>query len=97
VYVPATSGWARESRFEMLDYAFIEERKYNILLLMQQRIYDYLAPDVEGIDPASLAASQEFYADADDGALRGYQLLYRDEFGLIFVSDALYQVYFSEP
>jgi len=97
IYVPETSGWARESRFEMLDYAFIEERNYNILLLLQQRIYDYLAPDVEGIDPASLAASQEFYADADAGALRGYQLLYRDKFGLIFVSDALHQSYYSEP
>lgn len=97
VYVPEMSGWARESRFEMLDYAFIEERNYDILLLLQQRIYDYLAPDVEGIDPARLVASRQFYADADSGALRGYQLLYRDEFGLIFVSDALYQAYFAEP
>ena len=46
MYVPENSPWVTESIFEMLDYAFIDERSYDILLLMHGRINDYLNPAV---------------------------------------------------
>ncbi len=97
MYVPADSPWVTESIFEVLTYDFIEERKYDFLLLMQGRIYDYLNPAVQGIDPEKLAKGREFYQDADDGTIQGYRLIYRDSFGLVFVKDALYQEYFNSP
>ncbi len=95
MYVPADSAWVTESIFEVLTYDFIRERNYDFLLLMQGRIYDYLNPAVEGIDPEKLAEGREFYQDAEDGFIQGYQLVYRDDFGLIFVKDALYQEYYT--
>ena len=97
LYVPETDGWERESSFAMLDYDFIQSRGYSILLLLQQRIYDYSAQDVEGVDPEKLAVSRVFYADANAGTLNGYKLVYRDSQGLVFVSDELYESYFSQP
>jgi hypothetical protein len=67
-----------------------------VLLLIQQRIRDYLNPNSTGIDPALFARNQQFYRDADKGTLIGYHLVYRDAFGLIFVRDELYQKYYPK-
>jgi hypothetical protein len=34
--------------------------------------------------------------DADNDEIRGYRLIYRDAEGLMFVSDAVYGLYFKE-
>jgi hypothetical protein len=34
--------------------------------------------------------------DAKNDQIRGYHLIYRDEEGLMFVSDAVYELYFKE-
>ena len=65
-------------------------------LLLEQRIRDYLNPNVTGIDPALFARNQQFYRDADNQTITGYHLVYRDSFGLIFVRDELYQEYYSK-
>ncbi len=96
VYLPPQPGWTTETRFEVLTYDYIQSGDFDILLLTQQRILDYLNPDAEGIDPAEFAAAQAFYRDADAGELDGYVLVYRDPFGLIFVGESLYAAYFAE-
>jgi hypothetical protein len=93
MYVPENSPWVTESIFEMLDYAFIDERSYDILLLMHGRINDYLNPAVEGIDPEKLARARTFYQDARDGSIKGYHLVYNDTFGLVFIKNALNSQY----
>lgn len=88
VYLPATPGWRSETTFELLEYSYIQEKKFDVLLLMEQRIRDYLQPGAVGVDEAAFARSQQFYRDADQGKVQGYQLIYRNEFGLIFIGDS---------
>ncbi len=96
MYVPARTDWYCESIFEMLNYAYLKEKTFDVILLRQQRIYDYLNPRVVGLNADNLSASQTLYKDAQSGEITDYQLLYRDEYGLIFVRERLYQNHFSK-
>jgi hypothetical protein len=96
LYVPETSGWKLETNYDLLEYGYINENKFDVLLLLQQRILDYINPDAIGIDPGLFALNQQFYHDAENGTINGYHLVYRDTLGLIFVRDDLYQQYYSK-
>lgn len=95
LYLPETEGWYKETLFEMLSYPYIEEGNYQVLVLLEQRIRDYLNPNAVGNDPEQFALSQAFYRDADAGTIAGYHLLYRDQTGLIYVQDGTCQAYFE--
>jgi hypothetical protein len=96
MYFPRTANWTTEAVFKPLDYEYIRSRDFEVLMVMQQRIYDYLTPGVQGINPEAFARSQVFYRDADKGIVEGYQLIFRNGFGLVFVRDDIYQEYFSQ-
>jgi hypothetical protein len=87
LYMPPKENWVFETSFELLDYDFITSRNYDVLLLLQQRIRDYLHPNAVGVDPESFARAQAFYQDADDGNLDGYFLLFRNETALLFIRE----------
>ncbi len=95
MYLPARANWSTEGIFEMLDYSYITERNFDVAMVMQQRIGDYLNPNAKAIDADALTRSRLFYHDADQGALQGYTLVFRNGFGLIFVKNKLYQEYFA--
>lgn len=98
LYVPDTPNWSVETSFDLLSYQYIEERNFDVLLLLEQRIRDYLHEDAQGIDPEQFALNQAFYRDADNETVRGYQLIYRDPVGLVYVRDDLFQNYaFRKP
>jgi hypothetical protein len=94
MYVPAKPGWVTDTNYDLLEYSYIQENHFDVLLLLEQRIRDYLNPNVIGIDPALFARNQQFYRDANNQTITGYHLVYRDSFGLIFVRDTLYQEYY---
>ena len=94
MYVPADTGWTTNTRFEMLDYPYIEECKYDMLLIMQSRVNDYLNPNAQAVNEAKMALAREFYTDVRDGMVDGYRLVYRTDYGLAFVTEELYQQYF---
>ena len=96
MYVPGKSGWVTETNYDLLEYAYIQDNNFDVLLLLEQRIRDYLDPDAIGIDPALFARNQQFYRDADDGTIKGFHLVYRDSFGLIYVRNELYQQNYSK-
>jgi hypothetical protein len=87
MYVPVTTGWSTVSTYDLLEYGYISEHNFDVLLLMEQRIRDYLNPNAVGIDVETFKRNQLFYRDADVESLNGYHLVYRDTFGLIFVRD----------
>jgi hypothetical protein len=93
LYAPETTGWTTETTYELLNYSYIQEKNFDILLLLEQRIRDYLNPEVTGTDPGAFAQNQLFYRDADNGTISGYHLVYRNTVGLVFVRDDLYQRY----
>jgi hypothetical protein len=96
MYVPGKAAWVTETNFDLLEYNYIQKKNFDVLLLQQQRIRDYLNPNAVGIDPALFARNQQFYRDADNARITGYHLVYRDKFGLIFVRDELYQKYYPK-
>jgi hypothetical protein len=96
MYVPGKPGWVTETNFDLLEYAYIQEHKFDVLLLLDQRIRDYLNPKAVGIDPELFARNQQFYRDADNETILGYHLVYRDSFALIYVRDALFQEYYPK-
>jgi hypothetical protein len=96
MYVPGKPGWVTDTNFDLLEYSYIQQNHFDVLLLLEQRIRDYLNPNVTGIDPALFARNQQFYRDADNQTITGYHLVYRDSFGLIYVRDELYQEYYSK-
>jgi hypothetical protein len=96
MYVPGKPGWNTETNFDLLEYNYIQKNHFDVLVLLEQRIRDYLSPDAVGIDPALFARNQQFYRDADNATINGYHLVYRNTFGLIFVRDELYQQYYPK-
>jgi hypothetical protein len=95
LYVPKTPNWGTRTSFDLLDYSYIQDGKFDALLLMEQRIQDYLNPNMSGIDPENFSLNQQFYRDANNGTITGYHLIYRDDYGLVFVRDDLYQKFFQ--
>ncbi len=93
IYLPPREQWYSEAGFELPDYDFITQNNFDVLLIMQQRVYDYLNENISGLDQAEFAKNQTFYKDARAGNVKGYHLVYKDEFGLIFIRDDLYREY----
>jgi hypothetical protein len=89
LYVPGETGWTLATNYELLDYGYIQQNNFDVLILLQQRINDYLNPNVSGIDPEQFALNQQFYRDADGGNIAGYRLVFRSEVGLVFVREDL--------
>lgn len=85
MYFPESDHWYASSAFEMLNYAYITSEKFDALFLMQQRFDDYLNPNVVAIDEGKLEEARVFYRDADRGAIEGYDLVYRDQYGLFYI------------
>lgn len=84
LYLPDDNNWQKETSFELLTYEYIQEGDFDLLFIKQQRIRDYLQEGLTGVDPDEFARSQIFYHDADNGTIKGYTLVYRDNIGLVF-------------
>ena len=87
LYLPATNGWSIETSYDLLDYDYIQRSQFDVLLLLEQRIRDYINPNVTGIDPEQYERSFVFYTDANNGTIQGYKLLYRNDVALIYMKD----------
>lgn len=96
LYVPDTMNWTPQTTHNLLDYGYIEENQFDVLLLLEQRIRDYLNPNAVGIDTEEFQQNQIFYRDAKDGNITGYNLIYQNSVGLIYVSNDLYIEYFDK-
>jgi hypothetical protein len=93
MYVPDTPGWTTESLLEVLSYPYIHGSNFDVVMIMQQRVADYLNESAVGIDPESFALGQTFYRDVRAESVDGYQLVYKDSYGLVFVRSDLYEEY----
>lgn len=98
VYLPFGQPFSHNyTSFEMLDYNYIEEHKFDILLLINQRVKDYLNPNAEGVDQDKLESARVFYRDVRDNEVKGYKLLYEEDFGKVFIRDDWYEKYYQSP
>ena len=85
LYMPETDGWTLETSYDLLSYDYVQRNAYDLLFLQRQRILDYLDPDAVGIDEGDFVNAQVFYENALAESLEGYELVYSNEVGLIFV------------
>jgi Glycosyltransferase family 87 len=96
LYVPGQPGWNLSTSYDLLNYDYIQRNKFDVLILLEQRIKDYLNPSAVGIDSQQFARAQAFYRDAQNGTISGYHLVFRDDIGLVLVSDAIFNQYFQK-
>jgi hypothetical protein len=96
MYLPDTLGWKTETSYDLLEYGYIQQRNFGVLLLLDQRIRDYLNPAATGIDPELFARNQKFYRDADNETIAGYHFIFRNPVGLVYVREDLYLQYFNK-
>jgi hypothetical protein len=97
VYIPDLPRWQATHRWGTVDYAFIQKNKFDVLVLWKQRLYDYTnegAADL-ALDQADFAEAARFYHDALNHRLTDYTLVYEDDYGLAYISNALYDLYFK--
>jgi hypothetical protein len=96
IYFPKTARWATEAKFKPLDYDYIQSRNFSVVLVMKQRIKDYLNEGVQGVDPEDFAKSQAFYRDAKAGTVHGYHLVFQNDYGVVFVRDDMYSEFYEK-
>ncbi len=91
VYFTPRKTWKTDAIFQMLDYDYIQN--FDILMLDRQRMADYTKQSGTPVDPAQYEKSFAFYTDAKAGQIKGYTLVFKDDFAALFVRDSLYQQY----
>lgn len=98
VYLPpAENVWKLTTAFEIIDYPYLEEKNFDILLLINQRVRDYLNPNAEGVNKDKLETARILYRDVRDNSLRNYKLVFEDVFGKVFMREDLYDKYYAQP
>ncbi|HUH96109.1 MAG TPA: hypothetical protein VLZ89_02045 [Anaerolineales bacterium] len=99
VYFPDSASRHVISFYVTTNYATVQKYKPDIILLWQQRISDYTQQGAlaNAINKNAFQAVHQFFSDASKNQLSGFHLIYRNNTGLAFVSDALYQKYFASP
>jgi len=98
VYIPFYRyPWRHQTSFDMLNYAYIQDNDFDILLLMNQRVTDYLNPRAEGVNPEELEIARQFYTDVRNNQIINYILLYEDDFGKAFIRQDLYERDYQSP
>ena len=96
LYVPEKPGWQLSTAYVPLSYSQVSENNFDVLLLAEQRVRDYLNPAVKGVDPALFAESQRFYRDVERGSVEGFSFLGGDAAGRVFIRHELCKQYFPE-
>jgi len=94
LYVPEPPSWELSTEYLPFSYSQIAENNFDLLLLANQRVLDYLNPEVEGVVPELFAESQRFYQDVKRGEIQGFRLLKLEEAGAIFIRQDLCKEYY---
>ena len=97
MYFPDNARWNIRTYWNS-KYSTIEKIRPDIIILWSQRILDYTQEGAleNAVDPATFQDTYTFFMDAKNDQIRGYRLIYRDAEGLMFVSDAVYDLYFKK-
>ena len=95
MYFPDNAKWNVRTYWNS-KYSTIEKIKPDIIILWSQRILDYTQEGAleSAVDPVAFQDIYTFFVDANKDQIRGYRLIYRDNEGLMFVSDAIYEKFF---
>lgn len=89
VYFPSEAGISVFMDWELASHELLAEKQPDVLLLERENVRTYGAEDYLSAspDPERLQGLHRFYRDALLNQLDGYRLLFKDQFGLIFVRE----------
>jgi hypothetical protein len=91
-YIPLHSGWQMEMNWDLANYNYIRDLNPDILLLENGNLAIFTPENVvqNALNPGNMAALHQFYADAAENKIPGYQRVLQDHFGSVFVKDSLF-------
>ncbi|MCC6148298.1 MAG: hypothetical protein IT308_12120, partial [Anaerolineaceae bacterium] len=97
IYFPETTAQQVEMNWDLPTYDYIREFKPDLILLERENLAMFSRPEVvaEAVDPDRMEMVHEFYAAAKNGRLEGYRQVYQRDFGVVFVREELFNVYFA--
>jgi hypothetical protein len=97
MYVADLPRWEVKFHWGTLDYAIIQKANADVLVLWKQRLYDYTQAGAaeRALDQMEFAEAVRFYNDALNDHVEGYHLIYENNFGVAYISTALYDQYFK--
>ncbi|NPV56876.1 MAG: hypothetical protein HPY76_09455 [Anaerolineae bacterium] len=89
-YVPDIPAYRVEMDWNLGSYDMVANIDPDLILLEQENIDLFSSQEAlqRAAEPEVMQARHAFYSDAAAGELRGYHLLYRNDFGAAFISDA---------
>jgi len=84
--------------WDLATYDYIQETRPDVIFLELENMHYFSDPAkvAEAIDPTRMRDMVEFYSDALNGRLVGYNEVLKTGFGSVFVADGLYQQYIDE-
>lgn len=96
VYVAENLIWVTENKWGLLDYPDVETIDPDVILLSRQRALDYTLPDViaQAEQGSKLFSNIDLYLNALDHEFPGYHFVFENDFGLTFIRQELYDLYF---
>jgi hypothetical protein len=95
-YVADNPHWQVIYNWNLADYDYLNGIKPDILFIERDNVFYFSDPAkiAEAIDPAEMRRMNQFYSDVLNNRVTGFHQIYKDDFGYILVSDALFLKYF---
>lgn len=97
-YVADDPHWQVIYNWNLATYDYINENQPDFLFIEFENAY-YFSDETKldkALDPGVMQEMFYFYSDVLHEKVNGYNLLYKDDFGYIFVSDSLYSRYYQK-
>ena len=87
VYFPPSENIQTEMTWDMPTFDYIDTIDPDVILLDKENIALYASPDSvkNAVNPGNTEPIHEFYEAANEGTIPGYQMFFKDPFGMAFI------------
>jgi hypothetical protein len=88
-YFPEHPHWRVEINWDLPTYEYFIDYKADLLLIQREYIKQYGAPEAvkNAVNPEHMSEVQAFYQDVANHTVKGYKVVYEDEFGVALVRE----------
>ncbi len=95
IYLDPKPDWRVEYDWNFANYSYIEQHDPDLILIEFENAYYFSNKEVleNALNTDRAKPRYEFYDDAYREEIKGYHLLYKDQFGYAFLRDELYREY----
>lgn len=98
MYIPNSPRYEDDFKWGVSNYEIATKNNPDLLILNRQHLRDYTqAGQIDSAADSDFALTAQFYNDALNGTVKGYTLLYQDDFGFVYVSTPLFDQFFAKP